>query len=296
MKTIRRRQAELLLDAQAIHGEGPAWDAGAGILLWVDMMGQRLHRTTPVGADTFEAYDQLVCVAVPRAGGGLALALGDGLWLQDAEGAREQVLAVPQPEQGASRIRMNDGKCDPGGRFWAGSMAHDARTGAGALYRLDANRSTREVLRDVTISNGLAWSRDGRLMYYIDTPTQRVDVFDLDSAIGAISNRRAAVMIPAAAGMPDGMTIDDDGALWVALWGGSAVHRYTADGRLDTIVELPCSQVTSCCFGAAPLDELYITTSPLGLSDAERAAQPLAGGLFHFRPGVTGPAAVPFAG
>lgn len=296
MSPIRRTRAELVLDARAVHGEGPAWDARAGHLLWVDMLGNRLHRTTPDGADELDVYDQPVCVAVPRADGGFALALGDGLWLQDPDGGLEQVMAIPQPAAPAGPIRMNDGKCDLAGRLWAGSMAYDARHGAGALYRLDPDGSAREVLHDVTISNGLAWTPDGRTMFYIDSPTQRVDVFDVDPADGALSTRRMAVAIPAAFGMPDGMTIDDEGCLWVALWGGSAVHRYAPDGWLDTVVELPCAQVTSCCFGGDGLDELYITTSSHGLQDADRASQPLAGGLFRYRPGVTGPAAVAFAG
>lgn len=296
MSAVRHARAELVLDARAVHGEGPAWDARAGNLLWVDMLGDRLHRTTPGGADTITEYDQPVCVAVPRAGGGLALALGDGLWLQDPDGTRRPVLMIPQPAAPAGPIRMNDGKCDPAGRLWAGSMAYDARPGAGSLYRLDPDGTAHEILVGVTISNGLAWTPDAATMFYIDTPTQRVDAFDMDPATGAISNRRAAVEIPPAAGMPDGMTIDDDGYLWVALWGGSAVHRYSPDGRLDAVVELPCSQVTSCCFGGPGLDELYITTSPQGLPEGAREDQPLAGGLFRYRPGVTGPAAVAFAG
>jgi sugar lactone lactonase YvrE len=133
-------------------------------------------------------------------------------------------------------------------------------------------------------------------MYYIDTPTGRVDAFDADPATGDISSRRVAVEIPESAGGPDGMTIDDEGCLWVALWGGSAVHRYTPDGELDTVVELPCTQVTSCAFGGDLLDDLYITTSRLGLAEDDAAAQRLAGGLFRIRPGVSGPAAVAFNG
>jgi sugar lactone lactonase YvrE len=296
MTGIRRGQAELVLDAQAQHGEGPAWDAASGRLLWVDIFGNRLHRTTPAGADLVTTFDQPVCVAVPRSGGGLALALADGYWLEEPDGSRRRLMAIPQPPAPAGPIRMNDGKCDPAGHFWAGSMANDARAGAGSLYRLDPDGAVQEILSNVSISNGLAWTPDGATMFYIDTPTQRVDAFDVDPAGGTIRNRRPAISIPAAAGMPDGMTIDDAGALWVALFGGSAVHRYRPDGQLDSIIELPCRQVTSCAFGGPNLDELYITTSPLGLSDADRRAQPLAGGLFRYRPGITGPAAVPFAG
>lgn len=296
MSRMRRARAELVLDARAVHGEGPAWDARSAELLWVDMLGNRLHRTTVDGADRVTTFEQPVCVAVPRSGGGLALALADGFWLVGPDDARHRIMAIPQPSAPAGAIRMNDGKCDGRGRFWAGSMAYDARPGAGSLYRLDPDGVVHEVLRDVTISNGLAWTTDGETMFYIDTPTQRVDAFDVDPATGTLTNQRAFVEIPDSDGMPDGMTIDDDGALWVALWGGGAVQRYTPDGRLDTIVELPCRQVTSCAFGGPTLDQLFITTSPLSLSEAERRAQPLAGGLFRFAPGVTGPAAVPFAG
>jgi sugar lactone lactonase YvrE len=296
MTAIRRARAELVVDARSIHGEGPAWDTSAGLLLWVDMLGDRLHLTSPDGSDTIVPFDQPVCAVVPRVGGGLALALADGFWLQDPDGSLRRAYTIPQPEPPLGAIRMNDGKCDPAGRFWAGSMAFDARPGAGSLYRLDPDGSTSEILRGVTISNGLAWTPDGTTMYYIDSATQRVDAFHADPSAGTIRNRRSAVEIPASTGIPDGMAVDDDGALWVALWGGSSVHRYRPDGRLDTIVELPCGQVTSCAFGGSDLADLYITTSPYGLSDADREAQPLAGGLFRYRPGVTGPAAEAFGG
>ncbi|MHB8958796.1 MAG: SMP-30/gluconolactonase/LRE family protein [Candidatus Limnocylindrales bacterium] len=296
MSQIRHARAELVLDARAIHGEGPAWDAASARLLWVDLLGARLHQTGPDGSDATVQFDRPVCAVVPRAGGGLALALGDGFWLQGPDGDLRRVYAFAQPGPPLGPVRMNDGKCDPAGRFWAGSMAYDGRAGAGSLYRLDPDWRVAEILRDVTVSNGLAWRPDGTTMYYIDSALQRVDVFDADPATGDIRNRRPAVAVPAASGTPDGMTIDDDGCLWVALWGGSSVHRYTPDGRLDTIVEVPCANATSCAFGGNDLRDLYITTSPLGLSEADRAAQPLAGAVFRFRPGVSGPAAVAFAG
>ena len=296
MPQIRRARAELVVDARAVHGEGPAWDVASGCLLWVDLVGERLHRSSPDGSDAIAEFDQPVCAVVPRAAGGLALALGDGLWLQDPDGAMRRLHAIAQPELPLGAVRMNDGKCDPAGRFWAGSMAYDGRPGAGSLYRLDPDGQVAEILRDVTVSNGLAWTRDGTTLFYIDSALQRVDAFDADPGTGAIRNRRVAVPVPAASGTPDGMTIDDDGGLWVAMWGGGSVNRYTPDGRLDTVVEVPCANATSCAFGGTDLRDLYITTSPHGLSDADRAAQPLAGGLFRFRPGVTGPAAVALAG
>jgi sugar lactone lactonase YvrE len=151
------------------------------------------------------------------------------------------------------------------------------------------------VLEGVTISNGLAWSPDGRTFFYIDTPTRRIDAFDVDPSTGAIARRRTAVEVPASAGWPDGMTVDAEGGLWVALWGGWAIHRYL-DGRLDRVIEMPVAQPTSCAFGGQELDELFITSAWKGLSDAERAAQPVAGALFRLRPGVRGVPPVPFAG
>src|SRR5215218_119334 len=239
MPAVRRARAELLVDARADHGEGPAGDSSAASLLWVDLLAGRLHRTTSDGRDAVDAGDQPVCAVVPRSAGGLALALGDGVWLEDADGVRRRVYALEQPGHPGPDVRMNDGKCDPSGRFWAGSMAVDGRPGMGALYRLDPDGRTTQVLRDVTVSNGLAWTARGTTMYYIDSGFQRVDAFDADPATGAVRRRRPAVDIPHTAGVPDGMTIDDHGALWVALWGGAAVHRYTPDGHLDTILELP---------------------------------------------------------
>ena len=234
MPAIRRASAELILDARAVHGEGPAWDAASGRLLWVDMMGERLHLTTPGTDDEVVGYTQPVCVAVPRASGGMALALGDGIWLQDRDGTLHQVLAIPQPDPPAGAVRMNDGKCDPAGRFWAGSMAYDARHGSGVAL---PSRSRRDDARDRARRDDLeragvdARRRHDAVHRYADPAGGRVRHGPVS---GDIANRRPLVEIPAAAGMPDGMTIDDEGSLWIALWEGGAVHRYTPDGRLDT--------------------------------------------------------------
>ncbi|MFF0450014.1 SMP-30/gluconolactonase/LRE family protein [Streptomyces sp. NPDC004609] len=173
-------------------------------------------------------------------------------------------------------MRFNDGGCDPDGRFYCGTMAYDVAPGRGSLLRLDTDGSVTRVLTGVTISNGLAWSPD--------TATGRVDAFDYDTERG-LTARRTAVRIPDAAGLPDGLAVDAEGHLWVALWGGSAVHRYTPQGRLDAVVELPATQVTACAFGGPDLDRLYITTSRMGL---DPAAEPLAGALFRADVGVPG--------
>jgi sugar lactone lactonase YvrE len=291
--TPRRLQAELVLDAHAELGEGPAWDPEAGWLTWVDIKRSRVRFFDPErAADWAVEVGQHVGAATRRARGGWLLAVRDGFATLDADGTVSLVAPV-EAERGGNR--MNDGKCDPRGRFWAGTMADDETPGAGSLYRLDPDGTVTTMLTGVPISNGLAWSADERTMYYVDSPTGGVDAFDFDPDAGTIANRRRAATVPAGAGAPDGMTIDHDGCLWVAMWGGSAVHRYTPDGSLDTVVSLPTSQVTCCAFGGGGGDELFITTGRLGLSDQQLGAQPQAGGLFRCRPGTSGPASVPAA-
>jgi sugar lactone lactonase YvrE len=185
---------------------------------------------------------------------------------------------------------MNEGGCDPDGRFYCGSMAYDMAPGAGALHRLTPDGDVSVVLPSVTCSNGLAWSPDGTAAFYIDSLTYRIDVFDYD---GELANRRPFVTLQAPDGMPDGLTVDREGGIWVALWGGSAVRRYGPDGALEEVLELPVTQVTACTFGGPALDELYITTSRLDVPEGE---QPEAGSVFRALPGVTGLPAVPFAG
>jgi len=187
---------------------------------------------------------------------------------------------------------MNEGGCDPDGRFYCGSMAYDQRPGAGALYRLDPDGSVRVVLGSVTISNGLEWSPDGSRAYYNDTPTHRIDVFDYDGESG-LTGRRPFAEVPVQAGGPDGLTVDVEGGVWVALYGGGAVRRYTPEGMLDGVIEVPAKQVTACTFGGSDLDQLYITTSREELKPGE---DPLAGSLFRAAVGVAGLPVREFAG
>jgi sugar lactone lactonase YvrE len=185
---------------------------------------------------------------------------------------------------------MNEGGCDPDGRFYCGSMAYALTPGAASLYRLDPDGSVTTVLGDLTISNGLEWSPDGRLAYYVDSATGRIDVMDYDGDRG-LTHRRPFATVDA--GSPDGLTVDSEGGIWVAIWGGHAVHRFTPEGALSEVVELPVTQVTACTFGGADLDELFITTSREGLPASE---EPVAGSLFRVRPGVTGLPVRRFAG
>jgi sugar lactone lactonase YvrE len=225
--------------------------------------------------------------------GALLLAVQDGFAkLDPATGAVTPFTGFP----GASPdVRMNDGKCDPQGRFWAGTMAFDMHAGGGALYRLDSGASVATILPSVTISNGIDWSPDGRTMYYVDTPTLRVDCFDFDPASGSISNRRPFVEIDQPGAYPDGLTLDAEGNLWLALWGGWGVRCYSPRGELIATVDVPAAQTSSCAFGGENLDELYITTARGGIPEEELAGQPLAGSLFRVRPGVKGRAPNRFA-
>jgi sugar lactone lactonase YvrE len=191
---------------------------------------------------------------------------------------------------------MNDGKVDPQGRFWAGTTDIDHRPGLGTLYRLGADLTVSPMLADVTISNGLDWTADGATMYFIDTPTRQVDRFSFEPSTGSISDRKRAVTIRPGAGDPDGMTLDADDHLWVALWDGWAVERYAPNGDLELRVEVPAAQATSCTFGGSDLDVLFITTAQKGFSVGGRPDQPQAGGLFACRPGVRGRPAHRFAG
>ncbi len=283
-------RAEPVTEPLAYHGEGPIWDP-SGRLLWVDMLaGDVLGLEPQSGAISRLHVAGVAACVVPRSGGGHAVATERGFVLLDADGETERVIPDAWDDAG---IRMNDGGCDPAGRFLCGSMAYDARPGAGALYRLDPDGSVRTVLDGVTISNGIAWSDDGRTMYYVDSPTKRIDAFDYDVASGRPSGRRTVVEIPVEAGTPDGLTLDADGAIWVALWGGAAVHRYLSDGRLDAVVEVGVPQPSSCAFGGADLGDLYITTSAEDLAPSAVGA---SGALFVCRPGIRGLPTPTFAG
>ena len=276
---------EVASDAGAELGEGPAWDSRSSELAWVDITPGRVHFLGPGGGERTVEVGQPVGAVVPRASGGHVLAVRDGFAALAGDGTVTSLAHVEHERPGN---RMNDGKYDRHGRLWAGTMALDETPGAGALYRLDPDATVSTILEGVTISNGLAWSLDDRTMYYVDTPTQRIDRLDYDPSTGEVENRRPLFAIPARDGSPDGMALDSEGFLWVALHGGGAVRRYAPDGVLDRVIELPASNVTSCAFGGPELEELYITCARQGLSREQLAREPLAGALFRHRPGVRG--------
>ena len=277
----------LALDAQAELGEGPMWDPRSACLYFVDILRGHVHRFEPA-TSALRRYEigRMVGAVAPAEGDEVMLAVQDGFARLDTHSGA--ITAVAEIDAASPDLRFNDGKCDPAGRLWAGTMALDERPGAGALYRLDPDGGVHCMVRDLTISNGLDWSDDGSAMYFIDSPTRSIDIFDFDLASGAIRNRRSFVRIPRGEGVPDGMTLDVEGHVWVALWGGGAVHRYAPDGRRDMVVRVPTRYPTSCAFGGADLSDLYITTAHIKLTPQERAEQPHAGGVFVVRPGPTG--------
>ena len=283
---------EVVSRVGALLGEGPIWDARAECLWWVDIIGKALHRFEPgpeaANRETRWTLDCEPGAVAPctRPGDGVMLVTPEG-YLRFHPGSGQKAL-LAEVERDIAATRMNDGKCDSQGRFWAGTMAHDESAGAGGFYVLDEGDGVRQVLRDVGISNGLGWSPDDALMYYIDSQTRAVDVFDFDADAGSLANRRHLVEVPEPEGIPDGLCVDRDGFVWVALWSGSAVHRYSPDGRLDTKIELPVTHPTSVAFGGRDLQDLYITTARCALTDAQISEQPDAGALFRCQPGAVG--------
>jgi sugar lactone lactonase YvrE len=288
---VQRWSSELVLDAQAMLGEGALWDVRTSELLWVDILCGAVHRFVPEsGSDRAFDAGSYVGAVVPRASGGYVLAVQSGFAVADDDGT---VTLFAEVESDRPETRMNDGACDSRGRFWAGTMNVDAVTCSGSLYRLDPGASVTRMVTNVTISNGIGWSPDDRVMYFVDTTTGGVDAFDFDPETGAIAARRRLVTIEAGAGDPDGLTVDADGCLWVALWNGWAVRRYAPDGTQLGTVEVPVARVTKPAFGGDGLTELYITTAAADEPDPD---QPHAGGIFHARPGVAGRPANAFAG
>jgi sugar lactone lactonase YvrE len=293
--------AECVLDAQATLAEGPSWLEETQTLLWVDIEESRICLFDPSsGKNRVLQLPNHVGVAVPSTNGDLVAATFDGFVRVDlASGA---MTPIADPEQALPRNRFNDGKCDPRGRLWAGSISYDREPGAANLYRLtggsgDHDAEVQLMLDGVSTSNGLAWNEDGTAFYYIDTPTRQVDRFDYDAESGAISNRTTVIQVPEELGKPDGMTIDREGMLWVALWGGSAVTRWNPQtGELIGRIPLPAERITSCCFGGADYQQLFITCARTGLTDDQLRQQPLAGGIFRADVGVSGYPCVAFSG
>lgn len=283
---MNRPRPEVAVHAHAALGEGPTWDPATGRLIWVDILAARIHTYEPAtGRRTVMATEQHVGAAKPRAGGGLVVNLRDGIGLYDADGAFRWLVHDAEPGR-----RGNDAAVAPDGALWAGTMRYDDTEVGGSLTRVAPDGTATRVLPLVACSNGTGWSPDGRLMYYIDTATRRIDVFDVDGE--QVLDRRPFATVEEGAGFPDGLTVDALGAVWVALWDGAALRRYTADGVLERIVELPVRRPTSCAFGGPDLRDLYISTARGGLD----APHPLDGSLLVLPDAGQGIPATPFAG
>nr|WP_028278483.1 SMP-30/gluconolactonase/LRE family protein [Arthrobacter sp. H5] len=283
-------RAHQLTDSLCRHGEGPVWSDDWDGLRWVDMLDGDIMHLNPVSHAVSRRNIGDVAAAIrPRTGGGLVAAgERDFLLFSSVESGAETVLpAIPH-----LRLRFNDGGCDPSGAFLCGSMAYDESPGAGSLLRLEPDGQISTVLPAVSISNGLAFGPLNDSAFYVDTSTRQIDLFDWTSESG-LHERRPFVKIDSELGAPDGLCVDEEGGVWVALWDGSAVHRYDARGALDAVIALPATRVTACTFGGVDLRELYITTSRYGL---DAGSQPKAGALFVALPGIKGIPVLPFAG
>jgi sugar lactone lactonase YvrE len=284
-------EVRLVLDAQSTLGEGAIWHPAENKLYWVDIDGKILHIYDPLSrTDKAIPVGQRIGTVVPVQTSpgyiGVLVALQNGVHKINTETGKLSFMVNPLPD---SSMRFNDGKCDPAGRFWVGSLALDSRRRGASLYRIDTDGSVHEMLDSVSISNGIVWSLDKKTMYYNDTPTLTVQAFDYDDRTGNISNRRVAVKIPRGSGAPDGMTIDAEGMLWIALWGGNCVARFNPlTGELLKKIMVPAPNVSSCAFGGKDLGTLYITTARAWVSPEKLKEFPLSGGLFAVNPGVKG--------
>lgn len=280
--------AHLVLDQKATLGEGALWDHHNKVLYWVDIEKGRLYLYDP-SKDKNREFDlgQRVGTVVPVNTGGVLVALQDGIYhFNPGTGEKQKMV---HPENDIPGNRYNDGKCDPAGRFWVGSMGLKAQKHAAALYRIDPGFSWKKMIDKVTISNGIVWSIDQTQMYFIDTPTGKVMAYDYDNQTGNISNPRVAIEVPAQLGHPDGSTLDAEGKLWIAMFRGYAVTRWDPEtGKLMERIEIPAPNVTSCAFGDTNLKTLYITTARAGMSEEQLQVYPHSGGLFKVKPGVKG--------
>lgn len=278
-------------DVGAELGEGALWQAATGAVWFVDIEGRRIHRCAADGSDrhSWDAPGQVGFV-VPNSSGGMVCALEDGLYRFDP--ARGAFAPLRKLEEDLPGNRFNDGWVDAGGKLWFGSMDDAQVRASGSLYRLDRHGVLSRADRGYCISNGPAASPDGRTLYHTDTPLRRVYAFDLGED-GVLSNKRVFLQLPEGS-RPDGMAVDVEGHLWIALFGAGRIERYTAAGRLAGSVRFPCTNITKLAFGGADLCTAYVTTAWKGLSAAQRAEQPLAGGLFAFRVETPGLPSTPF--
>ncbi|NIK78700.1 sugar lactone lactonase YvrE [Paenibacillus castaneae] len=279
---------KLVIDARAELGEGPIWDAEQQVLYWVDILGENLHIYDPARKqDQVIPIGQQISTVVPYFMGRVALTTENGFFSLELDNGK--LTPIADPERDRPNNRFNDGKCDAAGRFWAGTMSMDGSGRSGSLYCLDLNGNVKTVLGDIACSNGIAWSLDNKKMYYIDSGSKQVVAFDYDIELADISNRSIIVDLSNENVYPDGMTIDAEGMIWVALWDGYRVNRWNpATGELLDTISVPTGKVSACAFGGPNLDELYITTARENMSAEQLENEPIAGGLFCVKTAVKG--------
>jgi sugar lactone lactonase YvrE len=269
-------QVEHFLTTKNRLGEGPLWHSDSGTLYWVDIEGDCFH-TYSLKTDkqkTIQIGQPIGCLAF-RTSGGLLIGLRDGLAFWDQKTAEMKI--IDNPEKDRKDARFNDGKVDPKGRFWAGTLGDDDQS---SLYRLDPDGVVQVMETGIQISNGIGWSPDHTTMYYTDSPRRIIYAYDFDLESGSISNRRDFINVPAEDGLPDGLTVDSEGFIWSAHWDGWRVTRYDPEGKIEQTLYLPVQRPTSCTFGGPELNQLFITSAWTGLSENDRKEQPLAGDLF----------------
>ena len=284
----QKNKVKLTLKIKSELGEGAFWDHRSHHLFWVDITGLKVHIYDPeTGINKTFPTPSMVGTVVPGNSDKAVIALVDGIYMLNT--LNGEISLLSDVEAHMTYNRFNDGKCDPNGNLWVGSMHFDQTLPKANLYKVDGKGKATKMLDSVTISNGIVWTKDSKTMYYIDTPTGHIKAFDFDVKNSSISNERIAVEVPESIGFPDGMTIDDEDKLWVGLWNGNAVARFDpVSGKLMSKIEVPAHNVTSCSFGGRNFDTLYITTSSLDMSEEEHAKYPLAGSLFEVKPGVKG--------
>jgi sugar lactone lactonase YvrE len=289
-------EPELILDAHADLGEGPVWEPRSGCLYWVDIHAGHLHIFNPrEGMDSQVEVGEFIGCAAPRRSNGLVLGLRSGFAFLDL--TAEKLTRIVNPETHLPGNRFNDGKCDPAGRFLAGSMDDAEIEPSGSLYSLSPNGQVKTLLTGTCIANGLAWSPDYLTFYFINTPNRTVMAYDYDLATGAIANPRLVISVPPALGWPDGMTSDTQGQLWVAIWGGAKLTRWNpASGQLLEEIPFPELNVSSCAFGGPHLTDLYVTNAPKEMHAEQLAKYPLSGGLFRIRTDIEGLPTFSFGG
>jgi len=273
-------QASVAYPSSDLLGEGPVWSEERKSLFWVDIEGQILHELKwPEKKAQLWCMPQMMGMVALESRNKVILALQDGIALYDLQ--KKELVWLKHLEKEITANRPNDGKCDAAGRLWLGTMDCHCNSKAGSLYCIDGRLNIIKKLSSLTIANGMAWSIDSKRMYFTDSATYKVDSYLFDVHTGNIKFERTAIVIDEKLGMPDGMSIDEEGMLWIAHWNGFAVRRWDpATGRLLDVIKLPVPQVTSCSFGGNNLDELFITTAKTGLSKEQLEQYPLSGNLF----------------